>query len=251
VRAFWLKNGFVLKKEDPRLGIMETDWAENRADIPQGPIRKLLGKVLDQLYSTATRDKFRVRIEPGPEPGTTELYLAHRGMEEVVQGETTVWQPRPSDPELEVEMLKRLMVFLGVEEEKAKAMAAREGVTHARWLEDAQGAYILLDEDFPDAWRRVGLSLDRLGFTVEDRDRTQGRYFIRYLASEEEKKGWLSKLAFWKGEKASKPGEYIVEVEPREKGAKVWVHAKEGQKADAETARRILKLLYEDLRRGA
>src|SRR5690606_12346511 len=120
-REFWLDHGFNLDQEKPALGIMETDWAENRAKLPQDVIRKTLGKVFDSLYSTSERDKFRTRLERRPD-GRTEIFVSHRGMIEVYNSaakDSTVWQPRPTDPELEVEFLRRLMVKLGVPAEAA------------------------------------------------------------------------------------------------------------------------------------
>ncbi len=138
MREFWLQNGFLIKREDPRIGILETDWAENRADIPMDPVRKVLSKALDSLYSSPTRDMFRVRLEAGAKPGTTELFLTHRGMQEVFDDKTTIWQPRPSDPELESEMLNRLMVYMGVQEQQAKqALQSAEAPAAARAV-DAQ-----------------------------------------------------------------------------------------------------------------
>ena len=88
--------------ENMETGVMETDWAENRAKIPQGVIRNMLGKVLDQAYSAPERDKFHTRIERGQKPGTTEVYISHRGMYEMYVNDAnlrqtgrTVWQPRP------------------------------------------------------------------------------------------------------------------------------------------------------------
>ena len=104
VKDFWTEVGFVVNIERPEAGVMETDWNENRAKVPDGIIRGTLGKLLDSLYSTSERDKFRTRLEPGTEPGTTEIYISHRGMEEVYTNalrENTAWQPRPPDPELE------------------------------------------------------------------------------------------------------------------------------------------------------
>jgi len=123
VREFWKESGFQLPIEQPELGILETDFAENRAKLPQDFIRNALGKVLDSLYSTGERDKFRTRLERTANGGT-EIFISHRGMVEVVTGTTgtsgsgsTVWQPRPADPELEAEFLRRLMVKLGVSQE--------------------------------------------------------------------------------------------------------------------------------------
>src|SRR5512135_2797286 len=138
VKEFWQETGFLLKMESPESGVMETDWAENRAKIPMDPIRNVLTKVVDGLYSTAERDKFRTRLERGAEAGTTEIYISHRGMYEVIQGgdggNQTVWEPRPADPELEAEMLRRLMVRFGVQEARAKSMLAADSVTHRATL---------------------------------------------------------------------------------------------------------------------
>jgi outer membrane protein assembly factor BamC len=254
VREFWLGNGFLLKVDNPAIGIMETDWAENRADIPQGFIRSMLGKLVEGVYSSATRDLYRVRFERGSEAGTTELYLSHRGAEEVTQGERFVWQPRPSDPELEAEMLSRLMVYLGVEKGKAERLVVGEGRTapRARLVRDAQGQVQLsLDDEFSRAWRRTGLALDRVGFTVEDRDRSRGLYFVRYmdpLQDTARKEGLLSKLKFWGGEEKPTKIEYLVSLVAAGNTTDVVVLNKEGQREGSETATRILSLLEQELK---
>ena len=117
VHDFWVENGFSLVTEDSRLGIMETDWAENRAKLPQDWIRNTLGKVIDSLYDTGERDRFRTRLERAAD-GSTEIYISHRGMYEVYVTEgkdQTRWQPREVDPELEAEMLRRMMVRFGAD----------------------------------------------------------------------------------------------------------------------------------------
>jgi outer membrane protein assembly factor BamC len=256
-RAFWLENGFTLKIDNPTAGILETDWAENRADIPSGIIRGFFGKILDSAYSTATRDRFRTRLERGPDD-TTEIYISHRGAEEVVQGgvqETTVWQPRPTDTELEAEMLNRLMVFLGAKKEQADRLMAASGAqpARARLERDGSGGVALrVDGDFAQVWRRTGLALDRVGFTVEDRDRARGAYFVRYIDPEAEvgkKEGFFSKLKFWgEGEKPEKT-EYVVAVSGQGSVSRVVVLDRAaGARDNSETAVRILALLQEELR---
>lgn len=133
VREFWQDSGFLIKTESQQTGIMETDWAENRAKIPQDIIRSTIGKVFDGLYSTGELDKFRTRIERTPEGGS-EIYISHRGMVEVYtnnQKDSTVWQPRPPDPELEAEFLRRLLVRFGAEPERAKTIVAGGGASPA------------------------------------------------------------------------------------------------------------------------
>lgn len=203
LRDFWLENGFLLTTDEQNIGILETDWAENRAKLPQDFIRNTLGKVLDSLYSTGERDKFRTRIERNTQGGT-EIYISHRGMIEKVQtapgssaATGSVWTTRPADPELEAEFLRRLMVKLGVSQEQSKKqlVAAPVKLTSKVLTQNGQPV-VQIDEGFDRAWRRVGLALDRTGFTVEDRDRAQGVYFVRYVAINPDKKepGFLTKL---------------------------------------------------------
>jgi outer membrane protein assembly factor BamC len=261
VKEFWQELGFLINVEVPEAGIMETDWAENRSKIPQDIIRGTIGKVFDSLYSTAERDKFRTRLEKGVEPGTVEIYISHRGMYEIYVNEgksETKWQPRPADPELEAEMLRRLMVRLGVEESRAKTMvAAEQRQDRAKMSRATDGAgALLLEEAFDRSWRRVGLALDRVGFTVEDRDRSQGLYFVRYVdpdvdgKKKDEDKGMLSKLMFWKGSAADKPAQaqYRIQVKTTGETTTVQVLTREGGVDRSETSKRILGLLYEQLK---
>ena len=266
VREFWQGVGFVVKTELPEAGVMETDWAENRAKLADDPIRNLLGKVIDAVYSTGERDKFRTRLERGTETGTTEIYVSHRGMVEVYKSESkdasTAWQPRPPDPELEAEFLRRLMVRFGVEDARAKAQLTssevkteRAKLVRAGTGPGAGNGSLELSESFDRAWRRVGLALDRVGFTVEDRDRSKGYYFVRYVdpqidgQSPEKDKGFLSKLAFWKSEKSSiKAEQYRVVVKETKGLSEVQVQNKDGLQDSSDTGRRILTLLHEQLK---
>jgi len=256
VKEFWQEMGFIIKFESPESGVMETDWAEDRAKIPQDMIRNALGKVLDSLYSTSERDKFRTRLERGPD-GTTEVFVSHRGMVEVLEGgDKTVWQPRPADAEMEADMMRRLMVRFGVEEGKAKTQLATVTVEERANLNPSQdGSQTLLVKDpFDRAWRRVGLALDRVGFTVVDRDRSKGLYFVRYVDpgvdTKKEEKGWMSKLAFWnssEGKEISKE-QYRILVSENGSDSLVRVQNKDGQPENSETAAKILKLLHAQLK---
>lgn len=262
IKDFWQETGFIIKVETPEAGVMETDWAEDRAKIGQDFIRNALGRVLDSLYSTAERDKFRTRMEPGATPGSTDIFISHRGMVELFVSEgkdQTRWQPRPADTELEAEMLRRLMVYLGTEEKRATALtaaAADKPLERARLQRAADGSGALeLQERFDRAWRRVGLALDRVGFTVEDRDRAKGLYFVRYVDPEtdnkkKDDKGFLAKLAFWKSDTPSPSSQVQYRVFVREDAAqsRVQVLTKEGGVDSSDTAKKILALLFEQLK---
>ena len=258
VKEFWQGLGFAIKTEVPEAGVMETDWAENRAKIKQDPIRNLIGSVIDGAYSTGERDKFRTRLERGPQPNTTEIYITHRGMVEVYvdqyQGRT-VWQARPPDPSLEAEFLRRLMVRFGVEDARARVqLAVDKDDGRAKIVPAESGAGRLeLTEPFDRAWRRVGLVLDRVGFTVEDRDRSKGFYFVRYVdpeadALDKKNDSFLAKLMFWRSAPDPKAEQYRVFVKDRNDSSEVQVLNKEGNPDSSDTARKILSLLQQQLK---
>ncbi len=259
IREFWLKNGFLLKIDNPSTGIMETDWMVNRADIPKDFIQGMLSKISDGIYSSSTMDKYRIRLEKGEAPGTTELYITHRGLEEKREGtgieqEGTYWEARPSDPGLEAEMLRQMMVFIGIENVRARRLLAQpeQLPPKARMAKDGDGNNrLIVDDSFNRAWRYVGLALDRVGFSVEDRDRSRGIYTVRYNDPTEGKKegGFLSSLAFWKSDE-EKPGSRLFMINVRSDGVKsqVVVQDKDGNRDRSKTATRILTLLHEQLK---
>lgn len=255
VREFWIDLGFLLTMENPQIGIMETDWKENRADIPQDFIRSILSTVLESAYSAPTRDSFRVRLERGESSGQTEVFISHRGVLEKVSGETTVWETRPAEPDLEAEMLRRLMIFMGTEDQKARARLAKSGrgAIRARLIKDRSGdALVDYRAGYPRAWRVVGLALDRVGFTVEDRDRSNGIYYVRYsdplkdMKSEE--KGILSSLIFWGSDEKPSEDQYQVTLIGDEASTQILVMDKDGRRDRSNTAGRILTLIYEQIR---
>lgn len=258
VKTFWSERGLAVESEDASIGVMETNWAENRAKLPQDFIRRTIGTVLDSVYSTGERDKYRTRLERNA-AGGTDIFITHRGMLEVYttsQREETAWQPRPSDPELEAEMLSRLLLKLGGKEEAAKAVVASAPAAPApeirqpapRSLADVPDV-ITLNEDFDRAWRRVGQSLDRHGFTIEDRDRKQGLFFLRYADPSQagkEEPGFWAKL--FGADATSSAVRYRVSVKTEGQRSTVSILDDKGQQQTNEMAKRILQLLMEDLR---
>jgi len=260
VRDFWQENGFLIKFEAPDLGVMETDWAESRSKVQEGGIRGLLGKALDQMYSTSERDKYRTRLDRGADGKSTEVYVSHRGMVEVyttardpqssAPGDTR-WQPREADSELEAEFLRRLMMRLGAQEEKARTLTANAipAQQRAEIRKGLKGEELLeVFEPFDRVWRRVGLALDRVGFTVEDRDRQKGIYFVRYADPESDKDD-RSLLAKWfTSDPKVKAQQYRVQISQGGTTSQVNVLNKDGAADSSKTAQRILALLHEQLK---
>jgi len=257
VREFWTSNGFVLATDAAELGIMETDWAENRAKIPQDLLRRTLGKVLDGLYSSGERDRYRTRIERNSSGGV-DIYITHRGMVEEYADSSktkTVWVPRAADPELEIEFMRRLMVKLGATPQQAQQAQAQQpasapaAVLAQRVTLDGQPA-LTLAEPLDRAWRRTGLALDRGGFTVEDRDRSRGLFDVRYVApsANQEEPGFFSRMFSSKPATATGPRRYQIQLSARGETTELRVRGQDGQAANADDVQNILQLLANQLR---
>ncbi len=264
LKDFWQENGFLINIENETTGILETDWAENRGKIPQDMIRATLGKVFDSLYSTGERDKFRTRVERGSN-GEVEIYISHRGAQEIYTGlqkDNTAWTSRANDPGLEAEFLSRLMVRLGADSAKAKATvaaavvdSANVGAPRSKILTLNDLSYLQTDEGFDRSWRRVGLALDRIGFTIEDRDRSKGIYYVQYIDQDIDAKkkgaseGFFAKLFSWGSSDAAKDGQkYRIFVKESGEVSHVTVHGEDGKVAATPAAQKILKVLNEQLK---
>ena len=253
LRSFWAERGFSLIEDSAETGVMETAWAENRAKLPQDFVRTTIGRLFDNAYSTGERDRFRSRVERTATG--SEVFISHKGLMEVYvspQKDATMWQLRPSDPDLEAEMLARLMIRLGARDDVARSTvaAAPPAAPKARVATVAATAAMELDEPFDRAWRRVGLALDRSGFTVEDRDRTAGLYFVRYVDPRfagKEEPNFFAKL-FSSDKDAAKPQRYRVLVKANGAKSQVTVQNNLGVADDSAPARQIVGRLIDDLK---
>jgi outer membrane protein assembly factor BamC len=264
---FWRENGILLMEQDPVAGVMRTTWIENRAEIPSDFLTNFLRKTLDSVYSTGTRDQFRVRLERGAEPETTELYLTHYRMEEKLVSQTgatdidqQLWVPKGSDPELEAIMLQRILTYLGISEQQAEALAGADGAEAAQKRRSdlivGQGApRLVVHDDFARSWRLVGIALDRVNFTVEDLDRSLGRYYVRYNDPSREQgtqnKSWLAKLNPWSKDAVDVESgtRFIVSLRAvGDEKTEAVVLTEQGVDAPAQTAQRILTLVHEQIR---
>jgi len=255
VKAFWQETGLSIASEDQAAGVMETDWAENRAKLPLSGVRNVIGKVFDNLYSSGEKDKYLTRLERGAD-GSTAVYITHRGMEEVVSADqnTSKWQPRANDPEIEAILLQKLMVRFGASEaEAANAVPANAagaaspasvvaGGDGKASLQDVfDGSKIVVVNDaFDKTWRRVGLAIERAGLVVEDKDRARGIYFLRQAKAE---KGLVDSLMFWQDDEADR--RYRVNVKDGGSSCEVAVTDQDGVSDDATTA--IIEAIYKNI----
>jgi outer membrane protein assembly factor BamC len=261
VRSFWQENGFSIAVDQPTSGVMETDWAENRASAPQDFLQRTLGSVADVIGGTYKRDKFRTRIERGIEPGTVEIFISARAMEQVPTttidhaGAAFVWAVVPPSPEVEAEMLTRLMMKFGAPETAARTAVAQAANSpeKARVEKNVDGSYkLVVDDQFDRAWRRVGLALDRIGFTVVDRDRSRGVYFVRFgdpdNAAKTGSDSIWSKLQFWKTDDKGKPEQYQILVAEATPISVVSVQDPGGIPDKTATSEKILTMLKDQLK---
>lgn len=253
LEAFWSENGFVLKTDTPATGIMTTDWAENRANIPDDWFRRTIGRVIDFAYSSGTRDRFRTLVERGSN-GTTDISITHSALEEVLTGHdktSSRWVERPRNPVLEAVFLSKLMEKFGLTEAQSKQLLAdaRPAAAPAKIDMSAGATTLDLTDGFEVAWLRVGLALDRTNFTVDNRDREKGIYYVRYADSTEELKrdGLFGKL-FYSAPAKQKPGkEFLVNVHSEGNGTQVAVLDANGQVDTSAEAQRLISLLHAQL----
>jgi outer membrane protein assembly factor BamC len=260
LREFWKENGFVLSTDQAALGIMETDWAENRAKLPQDFLRKAVGKMFDSLYSTGERDRFRTRVERTDKG--LEITVTHRGMKEVYTSaskDQTIWTPREADAELEVEFLRRLMLRLGGQNISPASVAVAADAPAVRSASGLasdvkvtklnQLPAIEIQDGFDRAWRRVGVAIDRTGFTVEDRDRAQGVFFVRYAppGTGDKEPGFFAKL--FSSEKTTPAlAKYRIAVTSKGDVSTVQVQGADGISESSANADKIIKLLADEIK---
>lgn len=258
IRGFFLELGLTIKSEEKAAGVIETDWAENRAKAPQGTVRNVMGKVLDNTYSSGERDQYLARLERGKDGVSTEVYITHRGMAKVFSGNMAVseWQMRPNDPELEAIMLQRLMVRFGASEPQAASAVAQTGTVPpveaapavvsepagtATLRETPGGVIIAMNDPFDRAWRKVGLAIESAGLVVEDKNREKGIYFLRPVKIE---RGWLDSLKFWK---SSKDTEHQYRVNVKDGGSTCEVSVTDQNGASNAVTKQMIEAIYKHI----
>lgn len=245
---FWGEQGFTIYSQNPRAGLIETDWAENRAKVPEGWIKSALGSILDSVFDSGERERFRTRLERVN--GRTEVYISHDQMVETPTADNTGfrWIEGKEDPGLNAAMLARLMVYLGTDVERAQQLVTQaEADPNRAQVErlDEDQASVRLNESFDRAWRRVGVAIDSAGFSVEDRDRSAGDYFIRYLDTDTGRKieqpNFFGRLFGSKG--TSEAQVYRIHVADQGSASVVTVLDQAGQLDQSDTAKRIINVL--------
>ncbi len=257
LRGFWATLGLELQLDRPQLGIMETAWAENRADAPGGFLTNWIKSAFKNAYTAGTRDKYRLRLERS-ESGGSEIYLTHYGLKEVViaskeefESGNIRWEVRPSDPQLVAEVSRRLLMHLGSSEQSAAQLSVEEQQSQPERAR-IEGETLVVTEGFARSWRRTGIALDRLGVVVEDRNRAQGIYYVAKidLLPEEPGTGWLGSLFSSEEEKAKQEQSPQLQVLVRgdELLSRISLLNMDGTPRRDEVAEELLKRLQQELK---
>lgn len=254
LRIFWSTIGLALKEEKPELGIMETTWAENRADVPTDFITEMVKKVFASAYGVASRDKYRLRLER-TQSGGSEIIVTHYGLQEVstsgsedAEEARIHWEPRPSDRELSNEVLNRIVLFLGGSEGVAEAVKKDTPSEPERARIEADALFI--SEGFARSWRRTGIALDRIGLVVEDRNRARGIYYVKKveLLEQEEEKGWFSSLfSSSEAEQGEQPQLQVI-LQGDDARTRLTVHNMDGSQRTDKLGSELLKRLQQELK---
>jgi len=251
---FWTESGFSVATNNPRAGLIETNWAENRAKVPESWLRQALGSILDSVWDSGEREKFRTRVERVG--GQTEIYISHQQMMEKrtgVDDSQVQWEHGKEDPGLNAAMLARLMVYLGTDVDNARRLVAQaEAAPKSPVVQEdvrADGAMLVVDEPFDRAWRRVGVALDSGGFAVDDRDRSAGEYFVRYVdtdsGSQQNQPGFFSRM--FSGDSKAQAAQYRVRLTESGGQTQVTVLDSNGQRDSTATAQRLLGVLKDKM----
>lgn len=265
LRAFWLESGFTIYSEEPAAGLMETDWAENRAKLPNDGIRKIFEMVgLGGVYSTSERDKFLIRIEHNANNGV-DIFFTHKGLEEIYSSQnkdTTSWQPRPNDPNLEAAFLARFMQYMGVDENTvAQQIQQQAAQNNGTQFAKREANNVIVYGEAQRNVNRIASALDRTGLTVLQFVPERGIFVVRPAASTSEvirqanekdaQEGFFSRLFGKKdSEKESNSAagkQLLVALEPLADGQRIHLLNETGQPYTGEHAQKWLDNLYREL----
>jgi outer membrane protein assembly factor BamC len=228
------------------LGVIESDWMPRPLGLSGGVFMPL------ELEADApVLEQYTFRLDSGDRADRTLVFVAHRR----AMSDNGDWTPRDGDRGREAEALRTFMVHLGINEVMAARdiAAAQEEDAFSRIMRDSDDRLTLvIAESFLQGWRRVGLAIDRAGFTVEDRDRSERLYLVRYDPSAEADRSgrsFFSRLAFWRTREAQlEPGNYAIRLGSDGGSTTVWITDEDGDAVDEGLSEQLLVLIQEQLR---
>ncbi len=183
VRAFFEGNRLPLQQVDGQAGVLETNWLTSKTD-------------------PSVVERYQIAVQPGVQPATAEIHVQQKAssrddMETIVLD----WDTVSDASERERWMVMELANYLVQDSSSASVSLLAQGISEAsrvKVVEEAgMPAFIELQLGFDRAWAAMTLALKKTQFEVDDRNRSQGRYFMTYkpVASEEDgQSGFWSSL---------------------------------------------------------
>lgn len=246
VRQFLEDNYFKIAEERPQTGEFVTAW--QRPDALSRGLAKPLAEVDGEV-------RVRVRIEPGVQRNTSEVFLVS-ARRPAGSSADAPWAA--ADNSLDGALLDNLLTSLegSGENGSVSLLAARDYDAPERvsLAVDGSGNPLLsLDSDLERAWSSVGRALEQADLRVDDRNRSLGLYYINLSESAqqaEEKPGFFGRLIGSepdKGELEARAERYQVRLTAIGGSVQISVEKDLNTVAPADVAERILTLIRDNL----
>lgn len=186
LQSFLQDEGYTVKKVEPGVGLIETDWTGSQSTAQSGfSLMKLLNATKNTFFKPDNIEKVRIRIEQGETPSQTLVFVTSQKM--ALTGEQPLfpgdekdsykYADAKPDPTLSADVLARLTAYLsGKTEAESRAMMAASFAPRAKlfYVKDKDERYIVVSQPYPRVWNRLGLALDRLGFDPVKSDQKNG-----------------------------------------------------------------------------
>jgi len=281
LKDFWASEGYTLAMDEPVIGIMKTNWVfneEGRGNEGKG----FFARLFSSGDLAPSQDQFKTRIARGTGASSTQVYISHRGAESKLvlsgdqdqgQGEydrrvlKQDWNFRASEPELEVEMLSRLMVYFGLRQSEVdgqltniKLFSPRasihteltgggdEGAAKGEVRDEVKGeTYLLVKDTYTRTWYRTLHQLERLNFNVKSADFSGGfnsKGVIRVETDiEEENSGFFSFL--FPSKTVSKKQVKLTFTEKTHEITRIDIEINKGEKENSPVVEEFAALLYQ------
>jgi len=162
LKNFWSNEGITLKKEEPLLGYMETDWTEDLL------VERFLSILLSD-QAPKRNERFRLRVERLPDDGGTRVFINHSAYGILYDEEAVYTGYLPASPQLEIEMLSRLALYSGARDEQADQMVSTFSVRELKAERINADRYDIRVAGSMDFVRRKLIRvLDRMDARVDD-----------------------------------------------------------------------------------
>lgn len=263
VKKYWMDNGVRLAIDNPNIGIMETDWLQNKADTPKTGISGLLNSLLGFVNDNDQRDRYRMRFSRNA-AGGTDIALIYSKSELTAQYDTPSgtkdpagfkWQESDNkNPELQLEMTRRIALYLSEQLKQRTGTQQSNNTTNHQTashsyamvttLSNGQPA-LVINGNYAQNWRTLGIALDRASFTIEAQDYNSGSYKVRYTPqSDNQSQSFFGKLWGSNDQPNTHRPQYLIRLADQGSQSIAVVQNLDGTNANAAQARALLETVY-------